>query len=167
MSLDNWEPGSVSSLRKILEVGFRFHDVERSSSHVFGDNLIDPIRTLRGDTEICGKNTDIVRQLRILLRSDSLEPFFDGVDCNLELQSYCGKIDGSLLIHLFAQDRKSIGGDLRLAVEGGNLFPAGISLALGVPSIVYVDSGQHYDQQHVGDGCVGHDLVDAESENLF
>ena len=41
-------------------------------------------------------------------------------------------VGAKLLLHLFAQKGKCVGGDFRLPHEDGHLLPAGVGLTLGV-----------------------------------
>ena len=47
------------------DVVFRLSGVQRSSAHVFGNNLVDGVSPLGCEAKVLGKDTDFVRQLRI------------------------------------------------------------------------------------------------------
>ena len=119
------------------------------------------------NTEVDGENGDLLRQLRMLVRRNPLEPVFDHVNRNLKLQRDRGHVGAVLLLHLLAQESQSLPGDFRLPVGRVDLLLGGIRLTLGVSRVVHVDRGQHDHDQQIGHSGIRHDLVHAESEYLL
>ena len=117
--------------------------------------------------EVRRENAVLIWQLGMLVRTDPFQPIFNDVNGNLELQSHRSDVRPVLLVHLLAQKRERFAGNFRLPVGRAHLLFARISLSLGMPRVIYVNGGEHHDQQYVGDGRVRHHLVDAESKYLL
>ena len=62
------------------EVGFGLGNVKRGCSHIFCHNLINRVGALCGQAEVGREDADLIRQLGMLVRSDSLEPVFNDVE---------------------------------------------------------------------------------------